>query len=72
MSKKRKIRKCPQTGKTKFKTQKLADRTKMRIWSRDPSADITDLHSYVCPHCNEWHVGHISYYEKSLENSSTY
>jgi len=66
----RKIKKCPVTGKTQFATEKLANRAKMRIWSHDPNADINDLHSYVCPDCKSWHVGHISYYEKSLENEN--
>lgn len=55
--------KCSKTGKTKYPDEKESDKAKIWIWGRDPSADITDLHSYLCPHCNFWHVGHISYYE---------
>lgn len=61
-----KPKKCLETGKTKFKTQQLAGRAMMRIWSHDPSADIHDLHTYLCPSCGGWHVGHKSYFEKSL------
>ena len=50
-----------------FQTDAQADRAKMRIWSHDPSADILDLHSYLCEFCGSWHVGHKSYYEKKLE-----
>lgn len=40
----------------------------MRIWSHDTSANIYDLHTYVCPDCKSWHVGHKSYYEKTIQN----
>lgn len=73
MSKRKKfqIKKCSVTKKTMFTTEDKANRAKMRIWSHDPSADIMDLHSYLCEHCGKWHVGHISYYEKVLENAQT-
>jgi len=59
---------CSVTGKTKYTTEEKANKGKMYIWSHDPSADITDLHVYKCPHCSYWHIGHISYYNKTLDN----
>lgn len=60
-------KKCPVTHKTMFKQESQADKAKMRIWSHDPHANIMDLHSYLCPDCGHYHVGHVSYYEKSLQ-----
>lgn len=65
------VSKCPATGKSKYKSQERADRAKMYIWSHDPSADIGDLHSYICEHCGCWHVGHKSYYEKKLKDENS-
>jgi hypothetical protein len=59
-------KKCRTTHKTKFKTEKTAAKAMMRIWAHDPSADIYDLHTYICPDCGGWHVGHKSYYQQSL------
>jgi len=61
------MKKCPKTKKTSFPDEKRAGRAMMRIWSHDTSADIYDLHTYVCPDCGMWHVGHISFYEKVKE-----
>lgn len=55
--------KCPITKKSMFVTEAEADRVKMRVWSHDPQANIRDLHSYLCPDCNHYHVGHKSYYQ---------
>ena len=63
-----KVKKCARTNKTKFSTEKVAGKVMMRIWSHDPSADILDLHTYLCEYCGRWHVGHKSYYEKKLAN----
>ena len=65
-----KPKKCKTTKKTKFKTEKLAGRAMMRIWSHDTTANIYDLHTYLCSDCGGWHVGHVSYYQKSLENKN--
>lgn len=61
------MNKCHKTGKTKLNTKNKADRVKMYIWSHDPQASIFDLHTYLCPYCKMWHVGHKSYYEMSLK-----
>lgn len=62
----KKPKKCPKTGKAKFITEKEAGKVMMRIWSHDTKADIYDLHTYQCEHCNCWHVGHKSYYQMQL------
>lgn len=73
MSKKtqRKPKKCPQTRKTMYPNENLANRGKMYIYSHDPSADIMDMHVYLCPHASlnnsHWHIGHKSYFQKSQE-----
>jgi len=54
-------------GKKKFDTVSEADKAKIRIWGKDPNCDFSDLHSYRCPQCGGWHVGHKSYYEKKKE-----
>lgn len=64
-------KKCHVTRKAIYPNEKSADKGKIWIWSHDPHADITDLHSYKCEHCNGWHIGHRSYYEKSKENKET-
>jgi hypothetical protein len=64
----RKSRKCPTQHKTMFPTEQDAGRAMMRIWSHDPSANIYDLHTYKCPDCGTYHIGHISYYKKSLDS----
>jgi len=63
----RKPKKCKATGKSKFSSERDAGRAMMRIWSHDTSADIHDLHTYICESCGSWHVGHISYYQESLK-----
>ena len=64
-------KKCPVTRKTMFKKEEWANRAKMRIWSHDPSANIMDLHTYLCPDCGQYHIGHKSYYEKYLQQGAT-
>jgi hypothetical protein len=59
-------KKCKATNKTKFKTERLAGKAMMRIWAHDTSANIYDLHTYICPSCGDWHIGHISYYRMEL------
>lgn len=63
-------RKCPVTHKTMFKGEAQANKAKFRIWSHDPQANIMDLHSYLCPDCGTWHIGHVSYYQKTLQGIS--
>jgi hypothetical protein len=58
-------KKCPKTGKTMFATEDMASRSMMRMWSHDPQANIHDLHTYVCPDCLAYHVGHISYFQQA-------
>lgn len=67
MKKFRKAPRCKKTGKAKFQNEGQAGKAMMRTWSHVPSADIYDLHTYVCPDCGHWHFGHKSYYAKELE-----
>ena len=60
-------KKCKTTRKTSFADEKAAGRSLTRIWSRDPSADLNDLHTYQCPDCKLWHIGHRSKYKMKLE-----
>jgi len=71
MSKRKHPKICPVTKKTMFKTEEMANRIKMRIWSHDPSADITDLHVYTCKYCEKFHIGHLSYYKMALEQAES-
>lgn len=64
------IKKCPKTGKSMYKDEGYANRIKFRIWTRDPHADMKDLHTYLCPDCKHYHVGHKSYYQKSLQGAT--
>lgn len=64
------MKKCRATGKRKYHTERQAGKDMMRIWSHDPSANIYDLHTYVCPACKFWHVGHRSKYERKLARLS--
>jgi hypothetical protein len=59
--------KCPVTGKSMYNDMNIANKIKFRIWSHDPNADMNDLHVYCCPYCSKYHIGHKSYYEKSLQ-----
>lgn len=59
-------KKCRMTHKTILSNEKEASRVLMRIWGHDPKADINDLHTYLCPDCGGWHVGHKSYYQQKL------
>lgn len=63
-------KKCPVTRKTMFKKEEWANKAKMYIWSHDPQAKLEDLHVYPCDHCHTFHVGHISYYQKSLQGAT--
>ena len=63
-------KKCQSTGKTSFQTEDRASRAMMRMWSHDPQADIFDLHTYQCPECHFWHIGHKSYYEQAKKNDT--
>jgi len=55
--------------KTIYPTLEDAERGATMIWSKDPSADRSDLHGYECPDgCKingqpGFHAGHKSYYE---------
>lgn len=61
---------CPTPRKTPYATQAKASRAMMRCWSHDPSLNMLDMHTYLCP-CGKWHFGHISYYKKYLERKQT-
>jgi len=62
--------------KTIYPSEEEAEKGATIIWSRDPSADRSDLHAYECPDgCKykgkaAYHVGHKSYYEVTLELSN--
>lgn len=58
-----KPKKCPKTRKTKFDRQKQAQYAMGRIIAHT-TEDMFDLHTYLCPDCKGWHVGHKSTYEK--------
>lgn len=68
-NKNRKIVKCKKTGKTRFKNQKLAGLALRRIWSHT-TEPMLDLHTYSCEHCGGFHVGHLSYYQKKINNEA--
>lgn len=63
---------CDKTkGKVNYTTEKAADRARTLAWANNPSANFNefkDLHSYKCPHSKYYHVGHYSYYIKSVSN----
>lgn len=63
-------RKCQKTRKASYSLQKQARRAMMRIISHDPNANMFDLHTYQCESCGGWHIGHKSYYERSLHRTS--
>jgi hypothetical protein len=54
--------------KTKYPTQREAERGLTLIWGSDPHADLKDLHVYQCERCGKYHTGHLSAYQKHLEN----
>ena len=68
-----KPKKCKVQNKTNFKSEDMANRAMFRAWGHDPSIDIKDMHTYLCPHSEpqnpHWHFGHISYYQKYLEKN---
>lgn len=57
---------CSKTSKVKYKDEKKANSARMRMWGRDPSVELKDLHAYKCEHCGLYHIGHLSYYLKTL------
>lgn len=61
----KKRKKCIKTRKTSFESENTAGQAMFRIWSHDTSADIYDLHTYLCDNCKSWHIGHKSYYAKA-------
>lgn len=65
-----KVRKCPTTGKTIFKSREQARIAMMRVISHT-TTDMFDLHTYPCEYRIEgkehFHFGHKSYYEKSQQ-----
>lgn len=50
--------KCPVSGKGQYKNARDADNARTWISKLDPTAKIETLHSYLCPYCRYWHVGH--------------
>lgn len=62
--------KCKETGKTMYPSMDDAKMGLSHIWSHDPSAKMDDLHTYQCPFCHEYHIGHISAYKKYLEKQN--
>jgi hypothetical protein len=68
---KKKYPKCARPGacwgKTIYPSENDARRGITMIWSKDPNADLNDLHSYYCVECEGWHNGHRSYYLKLLQ-----
>lgn len=56
-------RKCRTTRKTMFNNQYQASRAMMRVISHDPSAEMFNLHTYVCPDCGKWHFGNKKWFE---------
>lgn len=58
-----KPKKCPKTRKTMFSKQSQARYAMGRVISHT-SEDMFDLHTYVCPHCSQWHFGHRSTYDR--------
>ena len=61
---------CRVQKKAMFDTEKEAGYAMRRAWSHDPSVNILDIHTYVCPSCKKWHFGHISKYEQYLAKQS--
>ena len=64
------MKKC-KNGKTKYRTEKEANKARMYILSHDPSANMLDLFPYICPVCGFFHVGHRSKYLLSIERIQT-
>lgn len=56
------VGKCPVSGKSQFANQADADRALAWIASHDPHATVKRMHSYLCPNCSKWHVGHKPHY----------
>lgn len=54
-------------GKRKYETQKDAERVLTLTWAKDPLVKLGDLHTYQCPKCKQWHIGHRRTYEKYVK-----
>jgi hypothetical protein len=51
-------------GKHRFSDEHHAGRVLVRLWGKDASLEIGDLHVYPCPRCGKFHIGHVEYYEE--------
>ena len=58
---------CRLRSKKRYRTEKEANRGRMNLWGSDPTADLSDLHVYLCPVCNFYHVGHKSKYREDYD-----
>lgn len=65
-----KPKKCKVQGKTKYATEDAARKGLTLSWGKDPSMNLKDMHTYLCPSCHTYHFGHISYYQKALEKQN--
>ena len=45
------------TGKKKFVNRKWAERC-VGYMVRNRRIKKGEMHSYLCPHCGKWHIGH--------------
>ncbi len=59
MSKLSAIRPC--ATKVAWATQALAEGHKLVILANGKAKDPSRLHTYRCPHCELWHVGHDNF-----------
>lgn len=66
-----KSRKCKTTRKTMFNKQSQAQRAMMRVISHDPSAEMFNLHTYICPDCGHWHFGNRKWFEMQQVGDNT-
>lgn len=51
-------------GKRKYPGVKEAEKAVTRMWAKDASLKIGDLHWYHCPSCRHYHIGHRARYEE--------
>lgn len=49
---------CRHKNKAQYPSEAAANKAVVFIWSRDNTVGINDLHSYLCPVCGKYHVGH--------------
>lgn len=47
-------------GKTKWRTEKAAQRTLSELKAANPGAFDSTVRPYRCPSCKRWHFGHGS------------